>query len=159
MNINALEETPLVDNSYILQKYPGKGGWTFAAIPEINQDKHAWFGWVKVRGTIDGYEINNNHLMPMGNNTLFLAVKAEIRKKIAKNEGDWVHIILYSQELPKITNNDFLECLKDEPIALEKFRNLNESKQNELIQWIYAAKRDEIKVERMAQAINNLVTL
>lgn len=159
MNINALEETPLVDNSYILQKYPGKGGWTFAAIPEIDQDKHAWFGWVKVRGTIDGYEINNYHLMPMGNNTLFLAVKAEIRKKIAKNEGDWVHIILYSQELPKITNNDFLECLKDEPIALEKFRNLNESKQNELIQWIYAAKRDEIKVERMAQAINNLVTL
>jgi len=54
-------ETPLTDKDYLLQKYPGKGGWTFAAIPEIEQDKHAWFGWVKVRGTVDDYEISNYH--------------------------------------------------------------------------------------------------
>ncbi len=86
------EELLLVDQDYLLQKYPGKGGWTYAAIPEIKQDKHAWFGWVKVRGSIDGYEISNYHLMPMGNGTLFLPVKTEIRKKIGKQEGNWVHV-------------------------------------------------------------------
>ena len=65
-----MNETPLVDKDYLLQKYPGKGGWTFAAIPEIAQDKHAWFGWMKVRGTIDDYAIENYHLMPMGNGSL-----------------------------------------------------------------------------------------
>ena len=78
-------EKPLVDQDYLLQKMEGKGGWTYAAIPEIVQDKHAYFGWIKVRGTIDDYEIANYHLMPMGNGQLFLSVKAEIRKKIGKN--------------------------------------------------------------------------
>ena len=48
---------PLVDKKYLLEKFSGKGGWTFARIPEILQNKNAPFGWVKVRGTIDGYKI------------------------------------------------------------------------------------------------------
>lgn len=48
---------PLVDKEYKLEKFPGKGGWTYARIPEVMQDKYKRFGWVRVRGTIDGYEI------------------------------------------------------------------------------------------------------
>ena len=77
-------EKPLIDNEYLLEKFSGKGGWTYAAIPEIKPDKHAYFGWVRVRGSIDGYEIRAYHLMPMGNGKLFLPVKADIRKKIGK---------------------------------------------------------------------------
>ena len=149
-------ETPLTDKDYLLQKYPGKGGWTFAAIPEIEQDKHAWFGWVKVRGTIDDYEISNYHLMPMGNGTLFLPVKAEIRKKIKKNEGDWVHITLYSQELPKINPEDFYVCLREDPVAHANFYKLPEKEQTELIEWMYAPKNEQMKVERMAKALDKL---
>ena len=47
-------EKPLVDKQYKLEKFQGKGGWTYARIPEIIQDKKAHFGWVKVRGSIDG---------------------------------------------------------------------------------------------------------
>lgn len=28
-------EKPLVDKDYLLQKFEGKGGWTYAEIPEI----------------------------------------------------------------------------------------------------------------------------
>ena len=74
---NKLEsEKPLVSRNYLLEKYPGKGGWTYAAIPEILQDKKSPFGWVKVRGWIDDFEIKNYKLMPMGNGKLFLPVKA-----------------------------------------------------------------------------------
>jgi len=151
--------TLLVDKDYLLQKYPGKGGWTFAAIPEITQDKHAWFGWVKVRGTIDTYEISNYHLMPMGNGTLFLPVKAEIRKKIGKNEGDWVHVTLYSQNLPTVVADDFMICLKDEPVALKNFQQLSENEQKKMMDWIYAVKNDDLKVERIALIINKLSKL
>lgn len=150
-------EKPLVDQDYLLQKMEGKGGWTYAAIPEIVQDKHAYFGWVKVRGTIDDYEIANYHLMPMGNGQLFLSVKAEIRKKIGKKEGDWVHVTLYSQELSTIVPDDFLLCLQDEPVAYQKFQQLSESEQKTMMDWIYAAKRDEQKVERIAQTLDKLL--
>jgi len=43
----------LVNNTYLLKKFPGKGGWTYASIPEVLQDKKVPFGWVKVCGTID----------------------------------------------------------------------------------------------------------
>lgn len=159
MESNNSNEIPLVDNQYLLQKMSGKGGWTYAAIPEILKDKHAHFGWVKVKGTIDDYEIANYHLMPMGNGTLFIPVKAEIRKKIGKNEGDWVHIKLYSQNLPTVVPEDFLLCLKDEPKAHQNFYNQSQKEQEALIDWIYSAKRDEIKVERIVQTIDKLLII
>ncbi len=89
---------PLVNRKYLLEKYPGKGGWTYAAIPEVKPNKEKPFGWVKVSGTIDGYEIKDYHLMPMGNGDLFLPVKASIRKKINKHMGDFVHVVLYAEQ-------------------------------------------------------------
>jgi len=149
-------EPPLVDNQYLLKKYSGKGGWTFAVIPEIVRDKHAWFGWVKVRGSIDGYEIKNYHLMSMSNGMMFLPVKAEIRKKIGKNDGDWVHIILYSEQLPHVNQDDFMICLQDDPYAYQNFLKKTEPEQKAFIDWIYSAKNDEMKVERIAEILNKL---
>lgn len=37
-------QTPLVDNEYLLEKFQGKGGWTFVKIPEIAQSKNTPFG-------------------------------------------------------------------------------------------------------------------
>jgi hypothetical protein len=75
-------EQPVVDRICVLQKFPGKGGWTYAEIPELLQNKNTAFGWVTVKGSIDSFEINQYKLMPMGNGKLFLPVKASIRKKI-----------------------------------------------------------------------------
>ena len=88
---------PLVNKQYLLEKFPGHGGWIYAEIPEILPEKKAPFSWVKVKGSIDGFEISQYHLMPTGKGTLMLAVKSEIRKKIKKQAGDLVHIILYPE--------------------------------------------------------------
>lgn len=147
---------PLVNKKYILEKFNGKGGWTFARIPEIPQDRKAHFGWVKVRGTIDGYEIRKYHLMPMGNGNLFLPVKAEIRKKIKKDVGDKVHIILYPDNEPLEVPEEMLLCLEDEPRALEFFNSLSESERKFYIEYIYSARKEETKIDRMAKSINKL---
>lgn len=149
-------ERPLVNKSYILEKFRGKGGWTYAKIPEILQGKHSPFGWVRVRGLIDHVEINNYHLMPMGNGTLFLPVKAEIRKRIGKKEGDCVHVILYPDNLPVEIPEELRICLLDEPIANETFLSYSNGEQKAFIQWIYSAKKEETKIERIASAINML---
>ncbi|MDZ4823977.1 MAG: YdeI/OmpD-associated family protein [Flavobacteriales bacterium] len=150
-------DKPLVNKKYILEKFHGKGGWTYARIPEILPDKHAHFGWRKVKGTIDGFEIKRYHLMPMGNGNLFLPVKAEIRKKIKKEEGDFVHVVLYPDSSHLEVPEELLLCLQDEPTALKFFQSLSESEQNYYIQWIYSAKKEETKVKRVAQTINRLM--
>ena len=152
-----MDMNPLVDKKYVLEKISGKGGWTFARIPEILQDKKSPFGWVKVRGSIDGYEIRKYHLMPMGNGNLFLPVKAEIRKKINKKEGDTVHIILFKDNEPLEIHEEMLLCLEEEPKALTFFNKLTESEQKFYIQYIYSAKKEETKIVRLAKTINKLV--
>ncbi|MBK7681780.1 MAG: DUF1905 domain-containing protein [Bacteroidia bacterium] len=150
------KEKPLVDKKYLLEKYPGKGGWTYAVISEILQEKKAPFGWVKVKGSIDNYTFKNYTLMPMGNGKLFLPVKASIRKEIGKQEGDWVQVILYTDNAPTEIPEEFLSCLRDAPKALQIFNSLTNGQQKEYIDWIYGAKTDEVKVARMVEALKRI---
>lgn len=149
-------EKPLINKEYILEKFPGKGGWTFAAIPEVLQNKNTPFGWVKVKGTIDDYEIKNYRLMPMGSGKLFLPVKAEIRKKIGKTEGDFVKVVLYADEDPTEIPDELLQCLIDDPTAHNIFLSYTDGEQKAFIDWIYSAKTIETKVERIAKTLTML---
>ena len=149
-------EKPLVDKTSLLEKFPGKGGWTYTALPEILPDKNALFGWVKVKGTIDGFVIKKYHLMPFGNGELFLPVKAEIRKKIKKQAGDYIRVILYADNEPLEVPDELLLCLQDEPQALQFFNSLNEGEQQNYVSWIYSAKTDKTKVGRIAEMLVKL---
>jgi hypothetical protein len=150
-------EKPLINATYRLEKFNGKGGWTFARLPKKISSKTTPFGWLKVKGSIDTFEIKKYHLMPMGDGTLMLPVKAEIRKKIKKTVGDFVHIVLYPDhdllEIPE----ELLLCLEDEPQALQFFNSLSESERKYYIQWIYGAKKEETKVSRLAKTVNRLL--
>ena len=152
-------EKPLVDREYLLEKFPGKGGWTYTFIPEVPPDKHSPFGFLKVKGSIDGYEIKNYHLLPAvkGDDRLFLAVKAEIRKAIKKEAGDYVHVILYSDNEPAEVPEELLLCLQEEREALRFFNSLSESEQQNYVKWIYSAKTDRTKVDRMAKTLDRLI--
>ena len=149
-------QIPLVDKEYLLEKFQGKGGWTFAKIPEIAQNKNTPFGWVRVRGAIDHFEIKNYNLQPMGNGNLFLPVKAEIRKKLNKKEGDYVHIILFEDNFPTDIPEELKLCLMDEPNTYETFLNYTNGEQKTIIEWIYSAKTDATKVERIAKSIDKI---
>ncbi|PKV67245.1 DUF1905 domain-containing protein [Pontibacter ramchanderi] len=148
---------PLTNKLYLLEKFPGNGGWTYAAIPEILPDKHAYFNLVRVRGSIDGFQIKGFNLMPKGDGQLFLPVKAEIRKKIKKEAGDWVQVTLYADNTPQEASEELLLCLQDEPAAYQNFLKCTDSEQKAIVDWIYTAKNDEIKVERIVQTIQKLL--
>jgi uncharacterized protein YdeI (YjbR/CyaY-like superfamily) len=101
--------------------------------------------------------ISKYHLMPMGNGKLMLPIKGEIRKKIKKQEGDHVHVILYPDNEPLEVPEEMLLCLQDEPVALTFFNSISESEKKFYIQWIYSAKKEETKIDRLAKTINRLL--
>jgi uncharacterized protein YdeI (YjbR/CyaY-like superfamily) len=50
-----------------------------------------------------------------------------------------------------------LLCLQYEPKALCFFNSLNESEKQNYIKWIYSAKEEGTKVERLAKTIDKLL--
>ncbi|MBC8033125.1 MAG: DUF1905 domain-containing protein [Chitinophagaceae bacterium] len=147
----------LVNRVIKLERTPGKGGWTYVIIDEIAPDKRAHFGLVQVKGKIDHYDLKSYKLMPMGNGKLFLPVKAEIRKRIGKEAGDTVKVVLYADNDPVTLPQELLECLRDEPVAYERFLKSSEGSQKSAIDYIYAAKKQETRSERIALLIKDLL--
>lgn len=148
----------LVDKDFLLEKFQGKGGWTFARIPGIMQNQNTPFGWIRVRGKIDHFEIKNYNLQSMGNSSLFLPVKAEIRKIIKKNEGDFVRIILFRDNSPTEIPEELKLWLMDEPNAYQTFLGYTNGEQKRLIEWIYSVKTYSMKVERIVKTIDKIIS-
>lgn len=146
----------LVKGDFLLEKFPGKGGWTYAALPSVKNHKNNPFGWLKVKGNIEGYKIQKYHLMPMGNANLFLPVKSEIRKKKNKSAGDYINITLYIDDDPVEIPQEFMDCLKEEAKAKEFFNNISDDQKERIIKWIYSVKSDEKRAERILLVLKKL---
>ena len=150
-------ETPIVNQKLLLQKFPGKGGWTYAEIPEIPSLSCTNFGWVKVKGSIDNYEISDYSLAPMKGGKLFLPVKTEIRKKIKKQAGDFVTVVLYKDDSIFTIPEELIDCLLLEDRAFDLFNKLSKSDQRQFVKWIYSAKREDTRAERIGKMISKLL--
>ncbi|MFM2360814.1 MAG: hypothetical protein RLY16_2807 [Bacteroidota bacterium] len=145
----------LIDGNYLMERFPGKGGWTFIATPEIAPDKSQPFGWLKVKGFIDDHPIQHFRLMPMGNGKLFFPVKASLRKLLKKQAGDRVHLQL-TKDLDAIQiPPDIAICLQDEPDAWHNFLQFEETEQLNYIQWIQSAQLTATRIQRIAITVNN----
>jgi hypothetical protein len=151
-------EKPLVNKKYQMQKFDGKGGWTYIVIGEIPKSERSKGGFVRVKGLVDDVEITSYNLFPMKSGEHFFPIKAEIRKKIKKNAGDWIKVVLYRDNDPIHIPGELLECLRDEPKAHKKFLQLNDHQQKSYIQWVYESKKDTTRAERIASLINTLLT-
>ncbi len=147
----------MIAGEFLLQRMEGKGGWTYAVVPRTIVNKSVPFGWVRVRGTIDSFELKAFNLMPIKGGDLFLPVKAEIRKAIKKEAGDHVSVILYKDDLPLEIPEELKICLATEPQASKTFYGYTDGEQKAFVNWIYSAKKDETKVDRIAKTIEMLL--
>jgi hypothetical protein len=86
----------LLHRKVVLKKIAGKGGWTYAVIPNVITNKGERFGWVFADMVIDDLELNDIKLFAMKNRKLIIPVRAELRKKIKKEAGDKVELKIYA---------------------------------------------------------------
>jgi Domain of unknown function (DUF1905)/Bacteriocin-protection, YdeI or OmpD-Associated len=149
-------ELPIVNENFVIKKMQMKGGWSFVEFPNIPKHLKQPFGWVSVKGTIDGYEIKQFKLWTMASGNMFMPIKAEIRKKIKKEEGDWVHIILLHDDSPIVIPEEILVCLMESPKAHAFFNSISETSKKHYVDWIYEGKSLETRVNRIAKAMEKL---
>ena len=86
----------LLHTKVVLKKTAGKGGWTYAVIPNVVTKKGERLGWVLATLTIDDVEVNDVKLFAMKTGKLFVPLNAEIRRKIKKEAGHKVELKIYA---------------------------------------------------------------
>jgi hypothetical protein len=146
-----------LDKHCQLEKFPGKGGWTYIRVPEISPNKKNPFGWVTVSGHIDTVSLTQHKLLPFGDGSLFLPVKASIRKKINKEAGDTVQLSIYIDESKTVIPEEIIACFRQEPKhCYQNFINLPQGQQKAFIDWIYEAKTTATQTKRIVSMLERL---
>lgn len=143
----------------ILLKFNKQGektGWTYITIPQKISDqlKPGYKKSFRVKGAIDEYKIKSVALLPMGGGDFIMPINAAMRKGTMKRKGDTVKVSLEADNTQLKISATLLECMEDDPGALEYFRKLPVSHQNYYSKWIESAKTDITKAKRIALAIN-----
>jgi len=135
-----------------------KTGWTYFEIPadlaeKLKPGNKKSF---RVKGKLDNYKIAGVSLLPMGGGAFIMAVNAAMRKGIGKKKGAMIKVKLEEDKKEFQFNKDFMECMADEPGAIEFFKTLPGSHQRYFSKWIDSAKTVETKAKRIAWAVTAL---
>jgi hypothetical protein len=146
----------LIEGEFFLEKFSGKGGWTFVRLPISQLGAKTHFGMLKVSGSVDSFEFKEKTLMPMGDGFLFLPISKEIRTQIKKGEGEKVILQLFRNGIPTQLTEELRDCLLDDPGKLELYLSLGSDEQTRWLETIYSATSEEQKAERIVRLLEYL---
>ncbi|MCZ8134582.1 MAG: YdeI/OmpD-associated family protein [Algoriphagus sp.] len=146
----------LIEGEYFLEKFSGKGGWTFVRLPLAQLGAKTHFGMLKVSGSVDSFEFKEKTLMSMGDGFLFLPISKEIRTQIKKGEGEKVILQLFRNGIPNQLTDELRDCLMDDPGKLDLYLSLTSEEQTRWLEMIYSANTEEQKAERIVRLLEYL---
>jgi len=151
----------MVQFTATIKKFGEKGektGWTYFEVPPdlVQVLKPGNRKEFKVKGKLDTYPVKRISLLPMGGGLFIFVLNATLRKAIGKKQGAMVKVQLTEDKSEFVFNQDFLDCLADEPVARDFFSGLTGSHQRYFSKWIDDAKTEPTKVKRITMAVNAL---
>lgn len=136
-----------------------KTGWSYLDIPADIAEllKPGCRTSFRVKGKLDGHAIEKVSLLPMGGGDFILPLNATLRKALGKNKGAMVTLRLVEDTRSPEISPELLECLRDEPVALERFTSQPPSHQHYFSKWIESAKTEPTKAKRIAMTVQAML--
>lgn len=150
----------MVDFTTIILKFGDQGektGWRYIDIPyDIAQQlKPGNKKSFRVRGMLDATPVKGMALMPMGDGGFIMALKADVRKAIHKEEGAMLRVVIEEDTDFKIDiPADLQECFDEDPDGYDFFMSLAKSHREYFIKWIDSAKTEPTRVKRIISTAN-----
>lgn len=132
------------------------GAWT-VAITSIDVRKlFGTGGYVRVKGTIDGYSFNDTSLMPMKTGEHLIAIRSDIRKAIKKKAGDTIEIILEQDFAELKTPIELKEAFEASHEAKKMFDAMPPSHRRMYIRHVNDSKNKETREKRAVKIVLDL---
>ena len=150
---------PLVQGRFPVQRFPGKGGWTYVLLPPLALRQNLPFGWVVVDGVIDEVPLRQVKLMGMGGGRHFLALNAALRKRLKKGDGDEVLLRLEESVTTAEVPDELLACFAEAPKkAYTNWLALPATTRKQHLDRIYATADLDRRAERIVVLLASLST-
>jgi hypothetical protein len=135
-----------------------KTGWTYIELPAemAEQLQPGMKKSFRVKGKLDKHSIEGVAMLPMGGGDFIIPLNGEMRKAIGKTKGATLEVKLQVDKKEFVLCPELIECLNDEPKALEYFSKLPPSHQKYYSKWIESAKTEPTKAKRIATAVTGM---
>jgi len=132
-----------------------KTGWTYVEVPEKISEQllPGRRTSYRVKGKLDNHSIQSVALLPMSGGGFIMPVNATMRKAIGKTKGAKVVLQLEVDNKKIPLSKDLMDCLADEPKAMDFFKKLPPSHQQYYSKWIESAKTAATKTKRIAATV------
>lgn len=150
----------MVEFNTIILKFDNKGektGWTYIDISaDIAQqlmpgNKKSF----RVKGFLDQFPIQGVAVLPMGEGDFIMALNADMRKGVKKKEGAMLQVKLeVDHHYVVVPPPELMECLEDDPPAMDFFNSLGRSHRDYFIKWIDSAKTAPTREKRIINTVN-----
>jgi hypothetical protein len=146
----------LKNKKLILQHVPGKGAWTYHLVIPDTKDIRGKWGFMKVSGTIDGYEFKDLNLAPVTGKDKRISVNGEIRKAIGKGGGDEVIVTMYKTTDNRLIHENVVkDCFKDADVY-KKFTALTEDEQEHVLKDVLSQDDEHSQEKKIVAYIKKL---
>ncbi len=149
----------MIEFKTIILKFDKQGektGWTYIVVPSdlAQKLKPGNKKSFRVKGKLDSHPVKQVALIPMGEGDFIIPINATMRKAIGKRKGAELNVQLALDDSDFQFSKEMMECLEDEPKALENFKKLSGSEQRYFSKWIDSAKTPETKAKRILNTLN-----
>lgn len=136
-----------------------KTGWSYIRIPAAlaQQLKPGNKKSFRVKGRLDDHQIKSVALLPMGEGDFIMALNGTVRKAIRKQKGATLKVELEVDQAVIKPPKELLDCLADEPRALDYFGSLPASHQNYFGNWIKSAKTADTRARRITRVVDAML--
>jgi hypothetical protein len=135
-----------------------KTGWTYIDIDkslaqQLNPGIKTSY---RVKGMMNETAFKSVALVPMGEGNYIMSINAEMRKKTQIKEGESIQVTLALDNDPILLDQDLIDCLAENEVAIAYFKSLPFSHQQYYSKWIASAKTFDTKAKRIAKAYQAL---
>lgn len=140
-----------------LLKPKGDDVWTFFVLPKAASEKLPTRSMQSVDGTLNGTPFQVT-LEPDGQGSHWMKVEDALRKAAGAKAGDAVRVEMEpvtEEPEPKVPA-DIQRALKDNPKAMETWKDITAVARRDWIHWITSGKKAETRPKRIVTAVDKL---
>lgn len=153
------KKTGMIRFTAVLEKMPGRFGWTYVDFPRDVRTLFGRGGSVRVKGTVNGVPMDRA-LMPTGRGVHVLVLGQELRKKANVKAGDEARFEVWLNPRPDEIPlpEELRETFEFLPDFKQGWERISPGMRRSICIWLNSAKTTPTRVRRIAELLRRFET-